>query len=113
MSPAEWARHIPMRHLMFLRDLTISHRIGPYMFVHAGVRPGIPLAQQTRQDLLWIREPFLSSRVDHGAVIVHGHTPKREPIVQSNRIAIDTGAVLGGALTCVVLEEDKVGFLQG
>ena len=113
MSPAEWARHIPMRHLMFLRDLTISHRIGPYMFVHAGVRPGVPLAQQTRQDLLWIREPFLSSRVDHGAVIVHGHTPKREPIVQSNRIAIDTGAVLGGALTCVVLEEDKVGFLQG
>jgi serine/threonine protein phosphatase 1 len=113
VSPAEWARHIPMRHLMFLRDLAISHRIGPYMFVHAGVRPGIPLAQQTRQDLLWIREPFLSSRVDHGAVIVHGHTPKREPIVQPNRIAIDTGAVLGGALTCVVLEEDKVGFLQG
>ena len=65
-----------------------------------------------RQDMMWIREPFLSSRADHGVVVVHGHTPKREPIVQPNRIAIDTGAVLGGALTCVVLEEDKLGFLQ-
>ena len=62
--------------------------------------------------MLWIREPFLSSKADHGAVIVHGHTPKRDPIVQPNRIAIDTGAVLGGALTCVVLEADKLGFLQ-
>jgi serine/threonine protein phosphatase 1 len=109
---AEWAGHIPLRHLMFLRDLAISHRIGPYMFVHAGIRPGVALESQTRQDMLWIREPFLSSQVDHGAIIVHGHTPKREPIVQPNRIAIDTGAVLGGALTCVVLEADKLGFLQ-
>jgi serine/threonine protein phosphatase 1 len=82
------------------------------MFVHAGVRPGVPLDQQSRQDMLWIREPFLSSRVDHGAVIVHGHTPKRQPVVQTNRIAIDTGAVLGGALTCVVLEADRLAFLQ-
>ena len=67
---------------------------------------------QTRQDMLCIREPFLSSRADHGAVIVHGHTPKREPIVQHNRIAIDTGAVLGGALTCVVLEEDNSAFCK-
>jgi serine/threonine protein phosphatase 1 len=108
----EWAAHIPLPHLMFLRDLAITHRVGPYFFVHAGVRPGVKLEAQTRQDLLWIREPFLSSLADHGAVIVHGHTPKREPVVQSNRIAIDTGAVLGGALTCVVLEEDKLGFLQ-
>jgi serine/threonine protein phosphatase 1 len=110
---SEWARHIPLRHLMFLRDLEISRQIGPYFFVHAGVRPGVKLELQTRHDMLWIREPFLSSQADHGAVIVHGHTPKREPIVQPNRIAIDTGAVLGGALTCVVLEEDKLGFLQG
>ena len=59
--------------------------------------------------MLWIREPFLSSLADHGAVIVHGHTPKREPVVRPNRIAIDTGAVLGGALTCVVLEERQTG----
>ena len=113
VAPAEWAGRIPRQHLIFLRDLAISRRIGPYLFVHAGVRPGVPLDQQTRQDMLWIREPFLSSRVNHGAVIVHGHTPKREPVVLPNRIAIDTGAVLGGALTCVVLEDDRLGFLQG
>jgi serine/threonine protein phosphatase 1 len=112
VPPAEWASRIPRQHLLFLRDLGISHRVGPYLFVHAGVRPGVPLDKQSRQDMMWIREPFLSSRADHGAIVVHGHTPKREPIVQPNRIAIDTGAVLGGALTCVVLEDDKLGFLQ-
>jgi serine/threonine protein phosphatase 1 len=113
VPPVEWAAHIPLRHLVFLRDLAISHRIGPYMFVHAGIRPGVKLEAQSRQDMLWIREPFLSSRADHGVIVVHGHTPKREPVVQPNRIAIDTGAVLGGALTCVVLEEDRLAFLQG
>jgi serine/threonine protein phosphatase 1 len=111
VPPAEWASRIPRQHLMFLRDLEISRQIGPYLFVHAGVRPGVKLDQQSRQDMLWIREPFLSSRADHGAVVVHGHTPKREPTVLPNRIAIDTGAVLGGALTCVVLEADMLGFL--
>jgi serine/threonine protein phosphatase 1 len=112
VPPSEWAGRIPRPHLIFLRDLAIGHRIGPYLFVHAGVRPGVPLAQQSKHDMLWIREPFLSSRADHGAVVVHGHTPKREPVVQPNRVAIDTGAVLGGALTCVVLEADMLGFLQ-
>jgi serine/threonine protein phosphatase 1 len=111
VPPSEWAARIPRQHLLFLRDLAVSHQIGPYLFVHAGIRPGVPLEQQSRHDMMWIREPFLSSRVDHGVVVVHGHTPKREPTVQHNRIAIDTGAVLGGALTCVVLEEDKLGFL--
>lgn len=110
--PAQWAGLVPRQHLMFLRDLAISHRIGPYLFVHAGIRPGVPLDQQSRQDMMWIREPFLSSRIDHGVIVVHGHTPKREPVVLPNRVAIDTGAVLGGALTCVVLEDDKLGFLQ-
>ncbi|WP_428492678.1 metallophosphoesterase family protein [Rhodopila sp.] len=108
---AEWAARIPLQHLMFLRDLEISRRIGPYLFVHAGIRPGVPLDSQSRQDMMWIREPFLSSAADYGVVVVHGHTPKREPVVAANRIAIDTGAVLGGALTCVVLQEDRLGFL--
>jgi len=111
VPPAEWASRIPLAHLIFLRDLPISRRIGPYLFVHAGIRPGVPLERQSRHDMMWIREPFLSSRADHGVVVVHGHTPKREPTVQPNRIAIDTGAVLGGALTCVVLEADQLGFL--
>lgn len=112
VAQQDWASRIPLPHLMFLRDLAMHHRIGPYLFVHAGVRPGVPLAQQTRQDLLWIREPFLSSKRDHGAVVVHGHSPRREPFVGGNRIGIDTGAVIGGALTCAVLEADTVGFLQ-
>lgn len=112
VPPAEWASRVPRQHLIFLRDLPISHRAGPYMFVHAGIQPGVPLNKQSRHDMLWIREPFLQSQADHGAVIVHGHTPRHEPSVLPNRIAIDTGAVLGGALTCVVLEEDKLGFLQ-
>ena len=112
VPPAEWAARIPLRHLIFLRDLEVRYHTGPYYFVHAGVRPGVALDQQSRHDMLWIREPFLSSRVDHGAVIVHGHTPKREPTVLPNRIAIDTGAVLGGDLTCVVLEADMIGFLR-
>ncbi len=112
VPPAEWAARIPLPHLLFLRDLAISHRVGPYLFVHAGIMPGVPLDKQSRHDMIWIREPFLSSRADHGAVVVHGHTPKREPVIQPNRIAIDTGAVLGGSLTCVVLEENALGFLQ-
>jgi serine/threonine protein phosphatase 1 len=106
----EWAALIPRPHLIFLRDLALHHRVGPYLFVHAGVRPGIPLNQQNRRDLLWIREPFLSSKKDHGAVIVHGHSPRRDPFIGSNRIGIDTGAVIGGTLTCVVLEADRLGF---
>ena len=77
--PQNWAGRIPLQHLIFLRDLRITHRIGPYLFVHAGIRPGVALEQQIRQDLLWIREPFLSSKIDHGSVVVHGHTPKHEP----------------------------------
>jgi serine/threonine protein phosphatase 1 len=112
VPPAEWAGRLPRPHLIFLRDLAINHRVGPYLFVHAGIRPGVPLDKQSRQDMLWIREPFLQSDADHGVVVVHGHTPKREPTVLPNRIAIDTGAVLGGALTCVVLEADTIGFMQ-
>ena len=107
-----WGVLIPPEHQQFVRGLRLTHRVGPYLFVHAGLRPGVPQASQKREDLLWIREPFLSSKKDHGAVVVHGHTPTREPIVRANRIGIDTGAVLGGVLTCAVLELDKVGFLR-
>jgi serine/threonine protein phosphatase 1 len=112
VPPREWAARLPVQHLLFIRDLPLRYRVGPYFFVHAGIQPGIVLEQQTRHDMLWIREPFLSSKEDHGAVVVHGHTPKRQPTVLPNRIAVDTGAVIGGALTCVVLEADQLGFLQ-
>lgn len=112
VAQQDWASRIPVAHLVFLRDLSLYHLLAPYLFVHAGVRPGVPLMQQARQDLLWIREPFLSSKQDHGMVVVHGHSPRREPYVGKNRIGIDTGAVIGGALTCVVLEAETLGFLH-
>lgn len=109
---ATWAGRIPNEHLTLLRDLKLSHRVGPYLFVHAGIRPGVAPDAQKREDLLWIREPFLSFKKDLGVVVVHGHTPTRAPIVRTNRVGIDTGAVLGGKLTCVILEAGQLGFLQ-
>jgi serine/threonine protein phosphatase 1 len=111
-SPREsWPERVPPEHLEFLRGLTLSHREGGYFFVHAGIRPGVPLEQQQREDLLRMRQPFLYSEMSFGAVVVHGHTPVKEPVVRHNRIAIDTGAVFGGKMTCLVLEGDTLGFL--
>jgi serine/threonine protein phosphatase 1 len=111
--PKRWAELIPAPHLDFIRALGVMHRAGGYVFVHAGVRPGLALATQTRQDLLWIREPFLSSHAVHEAVVVHGHTPEDgTPVIRANRIGLDTGAVLGGPLTCGVFEGDRIRFIQ-
>lgn len=106
-----WTSLVPQAHQDFLRALILMHREGGYAFVHAGVRPGIPLEQQARDDLLRSRQPFLYSEADFGAVVVHGHTPVKAPVIRHNRIAIDTGAVFGGKLTCVMLEADALGFL--
>ena len=112
VPPRMLADLIPRDDLAFVRTLARHYCDGSYVFVHAGLRPGRPLAAQTTQDLIWIREPFLSWEGEHEAgVVVHGHTPKSEPVVKSNRIGIDTGAVLGGPLTCLVLEQDRLGFL--
>ena len=80
--------------------------------MHAGIRPGRPLAEQEEEDLLRIRHSFLGSEAEFGWVVVHGHTPTRGPEVRANRINIDTGAVFGRELTCLVLEEDRLAFLQ-
>ena len=111
-DPPEWPARIPPEHIQFIRGLSLTYRTGTYLFVHAGVRPGVELTAQKREDLLWIRWPFLFSTEDLGAVIVHGHTPAARPEVRRNRIGIDTGAVLGGKLTCAVLEQALVGFIQ-
>ena len=102
---------MPAAHIDFLRNLTLTHRVGGYFFVHGGVRPGVPLERQAREDLLRMRQPFLYSEMDFGAVVVHGHSPVKEPVVRHNRIAIDTGAVFGGKMTCLVLEGETLGFL--
>ncbi len=107
---ADWAA-IPSAHRDFLDGLTLSHQAGGYLFVHAGVRPGVALDAQLPEDLLRIRQPFLYTAQDLGAVVVHGHTPVKAPQIHPNRIAIDTGAVFGGPLTAAVLEGARVGFL--
>jgi serine/threonine protein phosphatase 1 len=111
-NPAAWRSLIPTRHLAFIGELQLSHREGGYLFVHAGVNPKRALGEQIAEDLMWIREPFLSWTGDLGAVVVHGHTPAGEPTIRPNRIGIDTGAVLGGRLTSVVLEADTLRFMQ-
>jgi serine/threonine protein phosphatase 1 len=111
-DPRLWHRELPPRHVAFLRGLTLTHRAGGYVFVHAGIRPGVRLERQSRQDLLWIRSPFLHSTEHFEAVVVHGHTPAGAPEVLAHRINVDTGAVLGGPLTCAVLEADRLFFLQ-
>ncbi len=111
LSDAFRAR-LPDAHLRFLQDLRLSHRAGGYLFVHAGIRPGVDLSQQTADDLLWIRDPFLRSSYDHGCVVVHGHTPVEAPEVCFNRINIDTGAVWSGCLTALVMHGDRRSFLR-
>jgi serine/threonine protein phosphatase 1 len=102
---------IPDSHRVFLQNLALSFTCGDFFFAHAGVRPGIPLHEQSQQDLLWIRDDFLLHEDDFGKVVVHGHTPARQPDIRPNRINIDTGAYATGRLTCLVLENDEVSFL--
>ncbi len=109
---AGWGAHLPAAHVAFLRGLPAAHRAGDYFFAPAGVRPGVALARQSPEDLRSIRQVFLSSERSFGAVVVHGHSTVPGPVVRANRIGIDTGAGLGGRLTCAVLEEDRIGFVS-
>jgi serine/threonine protein phosphatase 1 len=97
-------RAFPRAHELFLQCLRYSFCCGDFLFVHAGVRPGIPIERQDLQDLLWIRHEFLDSAQDHGMLIVHGHTPVPHPDIRHNRINIDTGAWRTGTLTCIAIE---------
>ena len=103
---------LPEAHARFLRSLNIRHREGGYLFVHAGILPGVALDAQSDRDLVWIRNRFLKSDDDHGAVIVHGHCISPTPEVRLNRIGIDTGAYKTGVLTCLVLDGAERAFLQ-
>jgi serine/threonine protein phosphatase 1 len=98
-----FAAALPPSHLAFLRTLSLREEFGDYAFVHAGVRPGVPLSEQDPEDLLWIRDEFLTSDADFGKVVVHGHTPGRQPVLAANRIGLDTGAFSSGHLSAVVL----------
>ena len=117
MKPTEWLEQIPARHLVFVQGLLRMRVEHGYLFVHAGVRPGVRLDKQRETDLLWIRESFLHWTgvmlpEAPERVIVHGHTPSDAPVLRSNRIGLDTGAGKGGPLTCAVLEGDGVALFQ-
>lgn len=95
---------VPQAHVDFLNSLALSHETDALFFAHAGIKPGVPLADQSEEDLLWIRKEFHIDRRDHGKLIVHGHTPVNAATHYGNRINIDAGAGYGRALTVVVFE---------
>jgi serine/threonine protein phosphatase 1 len=106
-----WADALPASHLAWLRGLALSHREGDYLFVHAGVRPGVAWGAQSRDDLVTMRQPFLSTEQDLGTIVVHGHSSSPSVHIGPNRIGLDTGAGIGGKLTCAVLEDDLIALL--
>ena len=104
--------HVPPEDIAFLESFEDMISIGDYLFVHAGIDPRVPLDAQRRQDLRWIREPFLSHADSHGPVVVHGHTISEEPEDCGNRIGIDTGAFMSGRLTALVLEGAERRYIE-
>ena len=98
----------PRRNLKFNNSLKPSFACGDFFFVHAGVRPGVPLREQQEDDLLWIRNEFLDSEMNFGKFIVHGHTPVRESDIRPNRINIDTGAYATGKLTLLTIQGNSM-----
>ncbi len=109
---AQLREMLPSEHLAFMRSCVLSSAMGGYFFAHAGVNPSVQLENQVADDLLWIREPFLSHNKPLAKIVVHGHTPAEAPEIEPHRIGIDTGAFVTGKLTCAVLEGSDVRFLS-
>ena len=103
---------VPKTHEEFLSSFADTFRFGDYLFVHAGIRPGLGIAEQTQSDLRWIREPFLGDTKDHGFVVVHGHTISNKVEERANRIGLDTGAYRTGILTALAVEGTDRWFLD-
>ena len=103
---------VPAEHRIFLGTFADTFRFGDYLFVHAGIRPGVAVAAQSQQDLRWIREPFLDDATDHGFVVVHGHTISPAVEERGNRIGVDTGAYRSGRLTAVAIEGAERWFID-
>lgn len=102
---------VPADHVAYLGSGEDIIEIGDYIFVHAGIRPGVPLEKQSLADLRWIRDEFLDNLSDHGKMVVHGHSVTNEPDEQVNRIGVDVGAFRSGTLAAVGLEGDRRWFL--
>jgi serine/threonine protein phosphatase 1 len=107
-TPKKRKSKIPRGHRQFLKSLLLRYETDNYIFVHAGLKPGISLPKQTKNNLLWIRHEFINADDDFGKVVIFGHTPLSYPLIMPNKIGIDTGAVYGGKLTCVELPAVKI-----
>lgn len=105
-------RAVPQKHMQFLESFMDTCRFGDYLFVHAGIRPGVELEQQSQTDLRWIREPFLLDDSDHGVTVVHGHTISPSVEERGNRIGIDTGAYRTGVLTALIIDGSERRFID-
>jgi serine/threonine protein phosphatase 1 len=103
---------LPAKHIAFYRGLELMRIVGDYAFVHAGVRPGVPVERQTERDLLWIRQDFLQAQGPFGKVIVHGHTVSKDVQITPYRIGVDTGAYATGLLTAIRLEGQDQRLMQ-
>jgi serine/threonine protein phosphatase 1 len=108
---AEALEAIPQAHVAFLSARPVLHRAGDCVFVHAGIRPGVALEDQTETDLVWIREPFLTETASFGPLIVHGHTAIDAATHYGNRLNLDSGAAYGGPLSAVVIEGREAALL--
>ena len=97
---------LPGNHLVFLQDLLPYWEDEDYIYVHAGLQPGVHLTQQSPDWLFWSREEFINSAYNYGKKVIYGHTPYDKPKIDANKIGIDTGVVYGGTLTCLVLPEN-------
>jgi serine/threonine protein phosphatase 1 len=106
------ARYVPKEHIDFLRGFKDWHRAGDYLFVHAGIRPGIDIEDQDPVDLRWIRREFIESTEDHGMMVIHGHTITDDVDERPNRIGIDTGAYASEILTAIGIQGSERWFLQ-
>jgi serine/threonine protein phosphatase 1 len=108
----ELQTRLPQSHLRFLQNLDLTYEAGDYLFVHAGLRPGVALHDQDPEDLMWIREEFLNGPNSHGRMVVHGHSPARAPAVFEHRIGIDTGAFFTNVLTALVVQGAERRFIS-
>jgi serine/threonine protein phosphatase 1 len=110
MAPAEQlaalTAAVPEDHRRFFASLVLNRVVGPYTFVHAGIRPGVPIEEQSARDLMWIRRDFIDKDVALDTIVVHGHTPMPEPDFRPYRINIDTGAYASGRLTCLKIDAE-------
>ncbi len=103
---------MPPTHVDLLRSLAVAVSFGSTLFVHAGIKPGIPLSDQTDEDLMWIREPFLSEGPQLPLLVVHGHTPHSHPTFGLGRIGIDTAVSMGGSLTILKVADGRPTILR-